>query len=750
MVDIVNIGLKVDSRDVKTGTKELDRFGKQAGKTQTATGKLVKAIKGALIGAIVGLAASLKKAVGIFTEFEKSLHELSAITGAAGKDLEFYKKQSLEMAKATGRSASDVVSAYKLIASAKPDLLESKEALSAVTKEVLTLAKAATLDLETAAISLGSSLNQFGADASEASRFINVLAAGSKLGASEIGDTAEALKMAGAVAKSVGLSFEETNAAIQTLGAVSLKGTMAGTGLRAVLLRLSTQSRNEFNPEIVGLTSALKNLGEANLSTAEKADLFGQEAITSATALISQASAVAELTKNLTGTNIAYEQAAINSDTLDTRLGKMQAKWEEMSIVMVEKLMPALEGVIDLFTKAADWTGGIADAVIGAGTAIGEFAAKVVLGLQGIDAYNIKTSESVKTLSEQIKAQESVVRSGADALALSMLQYEEITKHIEAMEKVSGVLPSTLDLLRQKQEEAAASAKMHSDALAEEKKKLDDLRASAGISTENPMAGGVLGDPSEEARRAAIERRMQEEEALLDWELDRAIEQQEEMEEALEEKRLEQELNRAIHDEEELERIYEHNERKLEAQMEYYDRLYDLETGSQQAALDFVNSVRMMDLQGAIQHGTLMLSNLAKQSKAMFNIHKAFSLAQAVVSLPSAVIQSFENGGGYPWGLIPAGLMLAEGLSQIKKISSASFGGGASAGGSIGGGGGGGSIQSPAQSATVETTPINEPVKHDVSIVVSGGLHSDEDVRNLVSRINEIQEDMGQVSLVTS
>lgn len=66
----------------------------------------------------------------------------------------------------------------------------------------------------------------------------------------------------------------------------------------------------------------------------------------------------------------------------------------------------------------------------------------------------------------------------------------------------------------------------------------------------------------------------------------------------------------------------------------------------------------------------------------LFKINQAAALANAAVSLPSAVIKSFENGGGYPWGLVPAGLMLAEGLAQIATIKSQSFdagGGGVSA-----------------------------------------------------------------------
>lgn len=87
-------------------------------------------------------------------------------------------------------------------------------------------------------------------------------------------------------------------------------------------------------------------------------------------------------------------------------------------------------------------------------------------------------------------------------------------------------------------------------------------------------------------------------------------------------------------------------------------------------------------------------------SKKAFKLTKALALAQAVVALPSAVLQSFENGGGYPWGLIPAGIMLANGLGEIAAIRSTTLNGG--------GGGGGGSARGGGGS--VPTSPALDPV----------------------------------------
>lgn len=95
------------------------------------------------------------------------------------------------------------------------------------------------------------------------------------------------------------------------------------------------------------------------------------------------------------------------------------------------------------------------------------------------------------------------------------------------------------------------------------------------------------------------------------------------------------------------------------------------------------------------------------KSKGIFKIGQTLALAQAAVSLPAAVLESFKNGGGYPWGLIPAGLMLANGLQQINAIKNAGKGLGGG-GGSVSvpsiGGGGGGSSGIPTTAQQVELT----------------------------------------------
>ena len=115
------------------------------------------------------------------------------------------------------------------------------------------------------------------------------------------------------------------------------------------------------------------------------------------------------------------------------------------------------------------------------------------------------------------------------------------------------------------------------------------------------------------------------------------------------------------------------------------------------------------------------------------------TLAKAVVALPSAVMLSFSNGGGYPWGLIPAALMAAQGLKQISAIKSASFGGGGSVASVSGGSTSPSSPVTGGLPAGSTATPGGDerPVPQRVSITLEGRGFSKDDVRELIEQINE-------------
>ncbi len=310
------------------------------------------------IQTLLSLPAKLKDA---YQGFNSASADMSANLGLAAKDVEYFNAQAIKMGPAFGKSAAEMLEGFKLVGSANSDLIKTPELLAAVTQQAMTLSQASRMSLEGATASLVGSMNQFDAGADQSTRFINVMAGGAQVGSAEIGDMAMSLKASGIVAHQAGLSFEETNGALQSLSKESLKGEQAGTMLRNILLSLQTGA-DDTNPKVVGLDKALDNLAKKNLSTAEMTKLFGKENITAAMSLINHRDRVAEFTKGLTNTSAAYDMAAKNNATLSHQSDVFWAKVEGLAVSLGTRLAPAFSKVyaggtdlITLLPKIGSW-----------------------------------------------------------------------------------------------------------------------------------------------------------------------------------------------------------------------------------------------------------------------------------------------------------------------------------------------------------------------------------------------------------
>ncbi|EHJ4149360.1 phage tail tape measure protein [Enterobacter hormaechei] len=321
--------------DAENSSKRFNRNAQEdAKKTDEAysrMGKTIAGVAGRLAG-FAGAGLSLGAIITTTREYGQALSDLSAITGATGAQLKSLDEAAQEMGRSTEYSASQAVEALKLMASAKPELLQTADGLTEATKSALTLAQAAGSTLPDATRTLALSLNQFGAGAQEADRYINVLAAGAKFGASEIADTAAAIKNGGVAAAQAGVGFETLNAAIQVLAEREIKGGEAGTALRNVILALEKGTDKTLKPSVVGLSGALDNLSKKNLSTAQAVKLFGVENINAASVLVDNRSKLNALTLALTGTQTAHEQAAIRVNNLNGDIMGLTSAFEGMII----------------------------------------------------------------------------------------------------------------------------------------------------------------------------------------------------------------------------------------------------------------------------------------------------------------------------------------------------------------------------------------------------------------------------------
>jgi TP901 family phage tail tape measure protein len=374
------------------------------------------AFTASLAAAVLGFKALVKS----FNDYEERVDNLSALTGLAGEDLDWLSKKAKELSTATleggivvKQSAQDIVDAFTKVGSARPELLKDKEALSQVAQESIILSNAAKTELQPAIEALTMVMNQYNVPATEARRIINVLGAASKAGAGEIPYLTMAFEKAGTVSADAGLSIETLAAVIETLAPRISQPEIAGRSFKAVLLRLQ-QGADDTNPAIVGLTTAFENLGKKNLDVSALTKMFGIENITVGKILINNVGELKNYEKAVTGTNVAMEQAQINTSNNNAKLAQAGNRIALVSMELGEKLSPAMTLVTGYFGKMLRIISILVDFFI-------KYHVEIASATYGLIAYTLAVK--LQTMWQARANQESlltIVISKAKKLAMSV------------------------------------------------------------------------------------------------------------------------------------------------------------------------------------------------------------------------------------------------------------------------------------------------------------------------------------------
>ena len=366
------------------------------------------------VGAAVAGAAGAFKLLGdninLAMNFEKSMSQLSSLTGMVGKDLDQLKEYAIELGSTSTLTASQVADAFRLIGSQQPQLLESGQALKEVTKYAITLSEAAGIDLQTAAQTLSTSINQMGGDSNNAARYVNVLAAASQKGAGDIAWLGEAITKSATAAKAVGTDYEELVANLEQLAKAGFDASTAGTALRSIIMNLEKQANNDFKPSVVGLTKAFENLGKANLDIVGYQQIAGKMFASQAMALANAAQEAKNMTEAITGTNTALDQAKTNTANLDGAMKGLSSAWEGLNL--------HINASSGFLKDVVDWAAELIRKLDGVATAGGR-AAKALRDMNGAGG-----SEGPTKVDQQINALKGSNHKRA-AFNLTMQSYRQ-------------------------------------------------------------------------------------------------------------------------------------------------------------------------------------------------------------------------------------------------------------------------------------------------------------------------------------
>ena len=215
-----------------------------------------------------------------------------------------------ELGRTTAFTAGDAAFAMAELGKAGFTARENIETIPAV----LSLASAGSLELAEAAGIVSGTLKGFGIDTKESGRVADVLAKAASSAKTTVSQMGFALSKVGPIAKTIGVDLETTSAILALFQDQNIEASLAGTGLRGILAKLSkttpeankafkamgisTKQIGEFmkKGDIIGL---FKKFSEAGLDAKKAAQIFGLETLTTALAFSSAADKVETLTSKL-------------------------------------------------------------------------------------------------------------------------------------------------------------------------------------------------------------------------------------------------------------------------------------------------------------------------------------------------------------------------------------------------------------------------------------------------------------------
>lgn len=320
-------------------------------------------------GAVLGV---FGKCVATAAGFEDQMAKVGAVSRASATELQQLETVARELGASTQFTASQVGEAEQYLAMAGFSVKDNIAALPGV----LNLAAATATDLGRAADISSDIMSAFGIKAAEMGHVADVLTAtcnNANTNMEMLGDT---MKYVGPVAKTAGLSLEETATMAGILANSGIKASQGGTVLRGMLNRLAAptgeaaktlQSLGVATQDAAGnlkkpisilreMAAGMKGMGNAAQMAALKT-VFGEEAMAGVSVLLQNANGdwnkLFDTLSNVDG--VAQKTAEAMNDTLGGDVRSLGSAFESVQITIGKIFIPVLRKVVQWVTDVLRW-----------------------------------------------------------------------------------------------------------------------------------------------------------------------------------------------------------------------------------------------------------------------------------------------------------------------------------------------------------------------------------------------------------
>ncbi len=351
--------------ELNKSLKEMDPVFSHLEQVSEAAFGVIK--KGAVMSA-AAITAVTTASMAVGANFEEQMSAVQAVSMSSEEDMLRLNEKAKELGASTKFSATEVGQGFEYMAMAGWKTEEMLDGIGGV----LNLAAASGEDLGEVSDIVTDAMTAFGLGADQAGRFADVLAMASSNANTNVSMMGETFKYVAPVAGTMGYSIEDTAVAIGLMANSGIKASQAGTALRSMFSRLSTQPKEVQKAMDVlklSLTDQDGNMksfmelmqdmraGFAGMSELDQADiaakLGGQEAMSGILAMVNASSEdfdkLTTVINNSTGA--AEKMAEIRLDNLKGDMTILRSAAEGFGIELFENLNGPAREIVQFGTE---------------------------------------------------------------------------------------------------------------------------------------------------------------------------------------------------------------------------------------------------------------------------------------------------------------------------------------------------------------------------------------------------------------
>lgn len=349
------------SRTAKRMGRDINKVGKNIGSVGSS---LTKSFTVPLVG--IGVAASK-----IGMDFERSMSEVKAVTGASSSEMKLLEKSARDAGKVTSKSAKESAEALKYMGLAGWNVTDSMNGLM----PILRLSEAGNIDLGRASDLVTDSMSAMGIEVKDLPKYLDKVAQTSRKSNTDIDAMMEAYLGVGGVLRGLNISLDESSVALGMMANAGIKGSEAGTKLNKILLNLTAptgqakKALDELKLSAFDSSGKFKGLDNVLFEVKNKTKDMTAEQKNSYLSMIAGSQHIDGMNALMNGLDDSYVELKKSISAADGALDEMsktmlannkgsitqlKSGLDEVGLKIYDVLKPAIADTVEVLKKLTD------------------------------------------------------------------------------------------------------------------------------------------------------------------------------------------------------------------------------------------------------------------------------------------------------------------------------------------------------------------------------------------------------------